>query len=198
MYKLIGHGRSRAFRVMWALEELGLDYDHLQYKPHSPELASINPTGKIPALIDGEDVVIDSVAIIQYLADKHQRLTHPAGTIARAQQDGLTQLICEEIDGSLWMAARHSFVLPEQHRVDGIKPSLRWEFAKSIERLSSRINESTYLMGDELSVPDIVLGHCLGWAISAKFDPFQSEPIKAYFQRLTSRQAYQAARQKLE
>ena len=71
MYTVIGHPQSRALRVIWALEELGQPYELVKAMPRSEEILKYNPLGKIPALIDGEDVLTDSVAIMTYLADKH-------------------------------------------------------------------------------------------------------------------------------
>ena len=61
------------------------------------KLEAINPSLKVPILKDGDDYVIDSVAICQYLADKHTALTFPAGTIARAHQDSFTQFAVDDV-----------------------------------------------------------------------------------------------------
>ncbi len=195
MYTVIGSVASRAFRVLWMLEELGLDYDHIQAAPRSAEVLSKNPQGKIPVLLDGADVITDSVAIITYLADKHGALTAPAGTIKRAQQDAMTNRILDEFDACLWSAARNSFVLPEEHRVPAVKDTLRWEFARSEAALVRDMAAGPFLMGEEISVPDILLTHCLGWAITAKFGV--SEPVlSAYLDRMKARPTYQASRTK--
>ena len=100
MYTLIGTPKARPFRVLWMMEELGVEYDVLPLSPTNKEaMAEYNPTGKVPALKDGDDIIIDSVAIMQYLADKHGGLTFQAGTIERAKQDSFTQFICDEIGG---------------------------------------------------------------------------------------------------
>jgi glutathione S-transferase len=63
MYKVIGTVKSRAFRVMWMLEELGQSYDLVAAAPRSDEAKQYNPTGKVPALLDSDDLLTDSVAI---------------------------------------------------------------------------------------------------------------------------------------
>lgn len=195
MYTVIGGLASRAFRVMWMLEELGLDYKHVKAPPRSPEVLAQSPLGKIPVLLDGEDVITDSVAIITYLADKHGALTAPAGTLARAQQDAMTNRVLDEFDACLWSAARNSFVLPEEHRVPEIKETLKWEFARSEAALVRDMGDGPFLMGDAITVPDILLTHCLGWAITAKFGV--SEPVlSAYLDRMKARPAYLASRTK--
>ena len=82
MYQVVGTIRSRAFRVLWMLEELGEPYEHVPAQPRSEQASEVNPAGKVPTLVDNGVAITDSTAIIQYLADKHGALTFPAGTIA--------------------------------------------------------------------------------------------------------------------
>lgn len=77
MYKAVGSPGSRLTRVTWMLEELGEAYDIVVAKPHSEIMRSYNPSGKVPALVDGDLVVTDSAAICIYLADKHPEKEWP-------------------------------------------------------------------------------------------------------------------------
>lgn len=101
MYEVYGVVPSRAFRVLWMLEELGQPYELIQTGPRSEEIFALNPLGKIPAMKVDNTVLTDSTAIMTYLADKHGGCTHPAGTLERAQQDALTVEILDEFDASL-------------------------------------------------------------------------------------------------
>ncbi|MEM6407681.1 MAG: glutathione S-transferase [Pseudomonadota bacterium] len=195
MYKVVGTRHSRAFRVLWMLEELGQPYEHLAAKPQSAEARAHYPHGKIPVLFDDEVVISDSTAIITYLADKHSALTAPAGSLERARQDAMTQRVLDEFDAALWTAAKHSFVLPQDRRVPEVKDSLKWEFQRAEAALVRDMTDTPFIMSDAISVPDIVLTHCLGWAITAKFGI--SEPkLSAYLDRMRARDAYKAAREK--
>ena len=192
MYELIGNKKSRAFRVLWALEEMDLEYEFNPAAPRSDEVKAINPSGKIPCFKVGDEVLTDSVAIIQYLADKHDKLTYPAGTLERARQDGFTQFACDEMDGILWTAARHSFVLPEEMRIPEIKKSLRWEFQRSMKALALRLGDNEWLMGDRFTVADIITAHCGTWARLSGFETGQPT-IDAYFDRALARPAHARA-----
>ncbi|QUJ76463.1 glutathione S-transferase family protein [Sulfitobacter albidus] len=192
MYTVIGTVKSRAFRVMWMLEELGQSYDLIPAGPRSDEAKQYNPSGKIPALKDGEDVLTDSVAIMQYLADKHGALTAPAGTPARARQDAMLFWLIDEFDAILWAAAKHSFVFPEEARVPAIKDSLKAEFARSAKALSDRL-DGPFLMGDAITVPDLLAVHCLNWSIGAGFDPVDDK-LGAWAGELRKRDAFKAVR----
>ncbi|MCB1313600.1 MAG: glutathione S-transferase family protein [Sedimentitalea sp.] len=191
MYTLYGSPSSRAFRVLWMLEELELPFEFVPSKPRSDEVLALNPSGKIPVLRDGEAVLTDSTAILTYLADKHGKLTHPAGSVARAHQDALTHTVLDEFDAVLWTAARHGFVLPEEQRVPAVKPSLKWEFERNLARLAQRF-AGPFLQGETMTIADIICVHCLNWAHSAKF-PVEDETLKAYSKRMRARPAFQRA-----
>jgi glutathione S-transferase len=188
MYTVIGKANSRATRVLWILEELGLDYDHVPAAPQSEGVVSFNPAGKVPVLIEDGTPITDSTAIIQYLADKHGALTYPAGTLDRARQDSLTQFLLDEFDAALWMAARHSFVLPEELRQSAIKQSLIWEFTNSQKTLAGRMGDGPFLMGAQMTVPDVILTHCGHWAKIAKF-PITDQKLGSYLARMMERPA---------
>ena len=192
MYTVIGTVKSRAARVLWMLEELAVTFEHVSAPPRSAGVTEFNPAGKVPVLIEDGTPITDSTAIIQYLADKHGKLTHPAGTLDRARQDSLTQFLLDEFDANLWTAARHSFVLPEELRHAAIKNTLRWEFERSQKTLMQRMGEGPFLMGEVMTVPDIILTHCGNWALSARF-PIVEHRLTDYLARMRKRPAYQRA-----
>ena len=194
MIEVIGARASRAFRVLWMLEEIGESYRHISVKPHAPEVTRKSPAGKIPVVIINGETLTDSTAILQHLADRHGAFTCPAGTIGRARQDGWTCLLLDEFDACLWAAAKHSFVLPEPVRVKAVKPALKWEFERAAGRLAARMGDGPFLMGESMTVPDFVLTHCLVWANVAGFA--HSEPaVDAYYERLRRRPAFQRVSQ---
>ena len=145
--------------------------------------------GKVPVLIEGDSAITDSTAILTYLADKHGTFTAAAGSLARARQDSMTQFLLDELDACLWTAARHSFVLPEPMRLPAIKDSLKWEYARSLQRLADRM-AGPFLMGDEMTVPDIIATHCLGWGVAARFGAPEGT-LAEYLARMRARPAFQ-------
>lgn len=189
MYKLVGSPKTRAVRVLWMLEELGLDYEIDPAGPQSTAALAVNPSGKVPALKVGDDVIIDSVAICQYLADKHGKLTYPAGSIERAQQDSWTYFALDEVDAILWLNAKNTFVFPEELRSETARKACRFEFDKAIAVLEKRLGNHDYVMGDRFTIPDLVLGHCAGWAINGAKWTIPAGPVADYFNRVRSRPA---------
>ena len=70
---------SRSFRILWALEELGMDYqvEYYQRLPSyaAPEsLKQIHPLGKAPILVDDENVIVESAVILDYLQQQYDAL----------------------------------------------------------------------------------------------------------------------------
>lgn len=192
MYEVYGTVASRAFRVLWALEELGAEYTLIQATPRDPIVTAIYPAGKVPVLRVDDQIITDSTAILTYLADKHGGLLAPAGSIERAQQDAISNAVLDELDAVLWTGAKHSFVLPEDKRMPEIKDSLKWEFNRNVNRLADRIT-TPFAAGGSFSIADIILTHCLNWSISAKFD-YESEKMSDYAHRMRERAAFKRVR----
>ncbi len=189
MYTVIGFPMTRTIRVLWALEELGLEYELNPFLPGSPEAKEINPSGKVPVLIDGDFKLTDSTAITHYLADKHGGLLATAGTNARAVQDAMTFRLLDELDALLWMNARHTFVLPAEQRVPDIRPSAAWELNRNLDRLAEDMT-GPYLTGDQFSVADIILSHCVGWAKAVKIE-ITNPKVLAHATEMRARPTFQ-------
>ena len=187
-YVLYGTRNSRAFRVLWMLEELRAEYEHRPVAPRSEDLTAVSPRGKIPVLVDGDHVLPDSSAILTWLADRHSAFTFPAGSTDRARQDAWTFRILDELEGQLWTAAKHSFILPEAERVPEVKPACKAEFARNVAALAEEI-EGPFLMGETMTVPDFILTHCAGWAQNAKF-PDLPDRLLAYLDPIRARAAF--------
>lgn len=188
---LIGTKASRAMRVLWALEELGLDYAHVPARPHDAAVREVSPGGRIPALVADGEVLTDSVAIATFLADAHGALAHPAGTPARARQDALTLAALEMLDAPLWAYALNAFVLPEAERAPEAKPAARAAFARGAAAIATRI-EGPWAAGERFTVADIVIAHCAGWSRLAKMDPLP-EPLADHMARARARPAFARA-----
>ncbi|MCR8826842.1 glutathione S-transferase family protein [Pseudosulfitobacter koreensis] len=185
MYTVIGATKSRALRVMWLLEELGEAYDQDPAGPRSDTVLKHNVLGKIPALIDEGHSLTDSVAIMTYLADKHGKFTAPAGTPQRAHQDAMTLWLIDEVDATLWTNTRHKDALPD------LEARMHEQYAQAMKVLSNRL-QSEFLMGDEMTVPDILAAHCMGWAAGVGFPPLD-EKLSGYLKKLRARPAFRAA-----
>ncbi|ROU02967.1 glutathione S-transferase family protein [Histidinibacterium lentulum] len=191
MRDLYGSVRSRAFRVRWMLEELGLDYAYHPEPPRSRTVVALNRSGRVPVLVEDGAVMTDSVAIMTFLADRAGRFTHPAGTVDRARQDALTFRVIDDMDAILWTAAKHSFVLPEDWRQPEIKETLKLEFDRNARALAEELT-GDYLTGDSPVIPDFLLAHCWEWAGLAHM-PRHAPAFDALSARMRARPAFARA-----
>ena len=154
MYKAIGSRGSRVSRVLWMLEELGQPYEFVEVKLRSPEAYALNPSGKVPILIDGELTVTDSAAICVYLADKHadKGMGANPGVAGRAEMDSWMHFAQSEFEAPLWNKLRHRFLLPKEVRVD-VGPAAAYDFASEVKALDRRLGDKPFALGDRFSAP---------------------------------------------
>ena len=134
----------------------------------------------------------DSVAIMTYLADKHGKLTASAGSPARARQDAQTLWLVDEMDAILWANSKYTRIYPDHLRLPEATPIHHAEFERATQILSDSLADKPFIMGDALSLPDILAVHCLGWGHVARF-PKPPENVVSYSKRLRDRAAYKAA-----
>jgi glutathione S-transferase len=188
-YMLIGSPQSRTFRVLWMLGELGVPYQHLPDSPDAAGAMALSPSGQGPVLIVDGEAITDSTAILQFLADRHACFTHAAGTLERARQDAMTQFLLDAFDSVLWMTARHGHLLPEALRQSAMRDSLKLEMARSQKKLVARMSGGPFVMGAEMTVPDIILAHCGIWSEAAKV-PLSEPVLAAHLTRMRNRPVF--------
>lgn len=193
MYTVIGRIRSRAFRVLWALEELGEAYTHIDTPPQSDEAKKYHPSGKIPVMMVGDEALTDSVAIMSFLSDRHGGLGYPAGTIERARLDAMLHYLNEDLDAPLWLITKHSALFPEDKRVTDIVPVAQAEVSRTLDGLAGRL-QGEWLMGDDFTIADILAVHCLGWAFGMDI-PVTNEAVRDYGKRARARAGFRQAGQ---
>ena len=195
MYTVIGSPGSRMTRVVWMLEELGEAYAIETAKPQSETARVHNPSGRIPALIDGEMRLTDSAAICVYLGEKHGDKGFGSRSLAeRAQIDSWVHFAQSELEAPLWNKLKHRMLLPEELRVD-VGPWCAWEFSRDVKALARRLGDSKFALGDRFSAVDVLLGHIGTWARGAKFE-IVPETVNAYLDRVLSRPALARAKER--
>ncbi len=184
-----GPVQSRTFRVLWLLEELGLDYEHRVEMPHSEAVTALNPLKQVPVLQDGDSVLTDSLAILHYLSDREGRFTFPVGTPERAAMDARINFVLTEIEAPLWMRTRHAYVLPKDIRHPEIFPILETDLRMAEKKFARLLGDAEFLAGDGFTIADIVAGHCAGWAAGLETVD-KNGPLGTYFGRLKARPAW--------
>jgi glutathione S-transferase len=200
--KLYGYRNGRTLRALWALEEVGAEYEYVEVdvihgEGRQPSFLKINPGGKVPVLDDGGIIVTESAAICMHLAEKHpaSRLLPPAGTAERTECYKWISFVLTELDALLWTIAKHRFGLPKERRVPAVIDCAIWEFEAALKILAAGLGNRVYLVGTSLTVADIIAGHTLLWASSARLE-VGAEPLVRYLNALKMRDAFARAREK--
>ncbi len=195
--KIYGFPNSRSNRAVWAAAEAGVDYEYVQVNltqggGRTPEYLAINPNGKVPALADGDDIICESGAICTYIGDKvpEKGLTPAAGTYARARYNQWMFWVIGELEQPLWTIAKHSFILPEKHRVPAIVETAKFEYKIVTKVLAKELGDQQFILGDTFTMADVMIGHTLLWA--QKFlGESEHANLNAYIGRLVARPAFQ-------
>lgn len=185
MLTLFHAPRSRSSRIIWLLEELGAPFQlrhvtirYMDGSGDGPDPANPHPDKKVPALLDNDALVTESAAVATYLAD----LLPMAGLAPRTgDQDRGTYLTwISWIEGELGPAIF-------QRLSAGADAPTPAAFEAALHRLDDTLTNGPYLLGEQFSAADIMLGGTLGWAR----DVLPAEgPIPAYLARLAVRPAF--------
>lgn len=210
MLTLHALAQSRAHRIIWLLESLGLPYALRQYRRDpdtllAPDtLKAIHPLGKSPILEDDGLVLTESGVIVDYLIQRHghgqghwmpavgtepywryQRWLHYAE--ASLMPLMLLGLIFNKIDNASmpFFAKPIARKISRQTRSRFIQPQVQLHL-RHVER---ELAGSTWLMGDTISGADIMMSYPLQ-AAAARFDLQEYSNIRAYLQRIESDPAY--------
>lgn len=199
---LYGYRNGRTLRALWALEEAGAQYDYVEVdlfkgEARTPEFLKLNPAGKVPVLVDEEHVITESAAICLHIAEHFpvSGLLPPPATAARTECYKWISFVVTELDSALWTIAKHRFALPKEKRVDAVLDTAAWEYGVAANILAEAISGRAYIAGDEFTVADIVAGHTLLWAKSARVS-IQSVALAEYLERLQRRHAFHRAQAK--
>lgn len=201
MITLYGISASRAFRNLWLLEELGLEYSHVpvDYRGDEvgqPDFLALNPNGRIPVLTDGDLVLWESMAINLYLASRYGREQgfwpqEPAGQGLCYQW---SFWVMTEVEQHLLSLLMHGRLLPEDKRdtqkAQRSEGCLKAPFAVLEQALAGR----DYLLGDDFTVADLNVAAVLGWAKAARMDLKGLPALNDWLGRCMSRPANRQAR----
>ena len=198
MITLYGTTRSRAFRCLWMLEELGLPYRR-ELVPsgaegsHKPEYLAVNPNGKIPALVDGGTTLFESLAINLYLAGKYNGLL-PESAEDRGRAYQWSVWAMTELEPPLFTALRHRVLWEEAKRDPQLAAQAEQAAQKPLGILDAALRASPFLAGGAFSVADLNVSAVASWAKLGQI-PLDAFPaLRAWLERNMERPAFLRAR----
>jgi glutathione S-transferase len=203
---------SRSQRILWLLEELGLAYEIKKYQrdPKTmlapPELRAVHPLGKSPVLQDGDTIVAESGAIIDYLLGRYGdgRLAPAAGTPERlrytyflhyAEGSAMPPLLLKLVFDRVENGPAPFFVRPIARAIaakvkDGfVLPQIRQHLAY----LEGELDGRPWFVGEEFSAADIQMSFPLEAAAMRGGLDGQYPKLSAFLERIHARPSYRRA-----
>jgi glutathione S-transferase len=199
MLKLHGTSKSRSARSLWALEELGLKYDHVPVavaNAKSPDHLKVNPNGHIPALEDDGHVVWESMAVNLYLAEKYGKSPFWPATL-EGHADCLKWSFwgMTEVEPHLMTLLVNKIFLPPDQRDEKAAQKANDTLLKGpIKVLDDHLKEREYLLGKEFTVADLNVAGILSFALLAKLDLSGAPKAQVWLQKCLGREANQRVR----
>lgn len=157
--RLYGTARSRALRAVWGMEEVGIAYEHVPvgFGPDSktPEYLVVNPNGRIPALIDGDLQLFESMAINLYLAKRYGGALYPSGAADEARAWQWSVWAISEIEPLQMNIVVQKLFTPEEKRNPKIVDSATRGLQRPLRVLDAALAGRDWLLGGQFSVADL-------------------------------------------
>lgn len=205
--KLYGTAASRTARPLWMLEELGLPYERvvLDYRHRATrtlDYLAVNPNGRIPALVDGDIIVWESMAITLYLA---RRAGGPLAAASLAEEAAIlrwTFWVMAECEKDALHILFQRELRPADERDEKravqaerrLSVPLRVLEAELAGRESNRGGGRAWLAADRFTVADLNVAAVLGWVQSSRSLMAEFPSVRAWLERCLQRPAQQRVR----
>ena len=199
MIKVFGAPPSRAMRVVWMLEEMGLDYEirpvDFANRFKDKEFLAINPAGFLPALVDGEVAMFESGAILDYLGRKYG----PTPLCVTKDQPNWPQYLQYLHFGEASLTAPMNVTLASRFMApDGEKDNFGARVAvdMAIQRsrvLVKQLEKTPYMAGNAFTAADISVSYFMGFITLFEAVDRLDPLVIDYYERLKARPAFQRA-----
>lgn len=190
---------SRAEIVLWALKELGLDYeikalDAKKNEQRNPEFLAINPYGKIPAITHNGQHFTESLAIIEYLNDLHpdKPLTPNIDNVNYAEQNYKLRKVISfgmiEIESYLWILTKIKVLRNFENWSEGTAENCIASINKALPIACDWLEGQNYIAGESFTLADIYYHHLFSWLKMLGIR--LPETVLAYLKRLSARESF--------
>jgi glutathione S-transferase len=203
---------SRSQRVLWLLEELGLEYEVKRYERDAktmlapPALLAIHPLGKSPVITDGDLTLPESGAIVEYLVDRFGGgcLVPPVGTRERirysywlhyAEGSLMPPLLLKLVFTRVPQAPMPALVRPVVRRIaDGVrKQFVEPQIKLHLDYLEAELGKTAWFAGEEFTAADIQMSFPVEGAASRGGLDASRPKLFGFLERIHARPAYQRA-----
>ncbi len=197
MIKLYHSRRTRSFRIVWLLEELGIPYElaTVAFNPPRYSFEQNTPAGKFPVIEDGALVMFESGAILEYLIERYGngRLAPAIGSPDRGPYLQWVHFAEATALPPIGDLTRHTLLLPEEARIPKVAEDGRMRAINVLNVLERALIGKDYLVGNDFSGADVMMGYFLMAARMLGVIGTTHPHVGAYWERLASRAAFQKA-----
>jgi glutathione S-transferase len=157
--KLYGGSGSRALRSIWAIEEVGIDYEHvpLHFSKASTDAdyLAVNPNGRIPALVDGDVTLFESMAINLYLAKAYGGNLYPDTPPDEARAIQWSVWAISEIEPVQMRMVMHKFFVPADEQDPAVIQAAADDLQRPLKVLDAHLANRACLLGEEFTIADL-------------------------------------------
>jgi glutathione S-transferase len=193
MTTLYGSSKSRAARSLWALEELGVKYDHVPVGPGDAKSADNlkrNPNGHVPVLEDDGLTMWESMAINLYLAEKYGKGTlWPADLAGHAGAYKWSLWGMTEAEPHLMAILRNRVLNPPDKRDENAAVAAVEAMKGPFKVLEGALQGREYLLGNAFTIADLNAAAVLSWAAMIRLDTSATPTAQAWLQKCLGREA---------
>lgn len=193
---IYGVSRSRAIRSLWAIEETGIEYTHVPThffkESKTDEYLGVNPNGRIPALVDGDITLFESMAINLYLARTYAPELYPSDPALEAQVNQWSVWGISEIE-FLQMQVIIQIMLHKDNMNQRAMDEAMEALPRPLKVLDEHLARSDYLLGENFTIADLNVSAVMLLLDMIKFDLTDFKNVSEWQARCYARDALKRA-----
>ena len=197
MIKLYYAPRTRAVRVRWLLEELGVPHElaRVEFNRPSHTFAQSTPLGKLPVIEDGDTTIGESGAIVEYILERYGkgRLAPPIGSPLRGEFLQWVHFAEATAFPPIGVIVWHTLYEQNADRFPEVMQSARGRALEALGFVDRRLEGRDYLLGAEFSGADVMMGFTLFAARALGVLDDRYPNVTRYLARLEERPAFRKA-----
>ena len=197
MYKLLGRKTSgNVQKVLFMLEELGTPYERVDYgrqfeNTTTPEYLGINPTAKVPTLIDGDVTIWESNTILRYLAAKERPALTGATPAERTDVERWMDFLLAAVNPGYLAAFKGAKLAPEEQTADYKAQTA--DLAAQLAIIDGHLAAKDYLALGRLTIADMALAPIINRCLNFKIERKALPNLERWMAGIASRSAFKAA-----